>query len=329
MVERSHRYPSLEVVTDYLSGGVDGLVRVDGTREIDLVIRAHGSAIGVRAPADGPPPEVSGYASIEADCLDEQGVMWNQVLFHISGNLPELFPVVCGVIDQMIDDDSALADAVMHSIDALVDIVEGRSGLSMEARVGLFGELLAFLSIVGKADADRAVTAWKGPLKEEHDFGFGDVDVEVKTTTAEQRQHWISTLTQLVPSPGRPLLLLSLQITSGDGLSLPDLVDAVRTVSGHRRAEVDYLLNESGYRDKHADLYVQKYRLRSTPAFYLVSESFPAITPTRLSAVPAADHIVDVRYRLNLAGLVESEAPEAFGSFHAVKGEGNPPHVSQ
>jgi hypothetical protein len=68
--------------------------------------------------------------------------------------------------------------------------------------------------------------------------------------------------------------------------------------------ELNKSLEDYGYYDLHADLYIEDWRLRSAPAFYLVDDHFPALTTDRLfSVVPDAGRIIDLRYRLNVDGL--------------------------
>ena len=68
---------------------------------------------------------------------------------------------------------------------------------------------------------------------------MSEADLEVKTTTGERREHWISTTTQLVPTGDRPLYLLSIQLTAAAldaGHTLPSLIASARsTLATHVR----------------------------------------------------------------------------------------------
>jgi hypothetical protein len=167
------------------------------------------------------------------------------------------------------------------------------------------------VSLAAVVDAEVAVGAWRGPDREEHDFGLAEIDLEVKTTISEKRSHWINSLSQLAPSPGRPLFVLSIQLTtvgSEPGLSLPQIVAGARALPAAPMAQLNDRLDSAGYQDRHADLYLTRWRFRSEPAFFAVDGRFPALTLARIaSGVPSTERIEDVRYRIGLDGLSDHD----------------------
>jgi hypothetical protein len=151
--------------------------------------------------------------------------------------------------------------------------------------------------------------AWRGPFGEEHDFGT-DVDLEVKTTLSERREHWISTTTQLMPTGDRSLYLVSIQLTAAAldvGWTLPALVEFARGRLGSEATRLDNVLKGLGYRDRDADLYRSRWALRTMPAFYEIDATFPAVTQERLdSCIPTAERIKELRYRVDLTNMVSA-----------------------
>lgn len=252
-------------------------------------------------------PDLTGLANLNYSQDDVGGHMWHRLDLDYRDNLAEVYPVLCTILDRVQIKGESFALAVRSVLSGLGEILAGSGGLSAEKQIGLFGELIALLSLAAATDAENAVRAWRGADFEEHDFGLVDSDLEVKTTASEQRSHWISSLSQLLPSPSRPLFVTSIQLTAAGrepGLTLPELVAKARGLSEAPYSQLDDGLEAAGYFDRHADLYRVRWRLRSQPAFFAVDEHFPALTLARvLSSVPAAERIKDVRYRVDLDGL--------------------------
>ena len=123
----------------------------------------------------------------------------------------------------------------------------------------------------------------------------------------------ISSLTQMVPSPGRDLFLLSLQITTvgtdqEDAYGLATLVDesrATASTAGPETAKrLEDLLAGLKWRDEDRDLYMRRFRLRSEPVLVRVDDGFPRLVPDLL--VPLGElsaRILQVNYRIDVTGL--------------------------
>jgi hypothetical protein len=307
------RHVPYSVVEAYALDGLSGSFAVEGTpagriqlspadRVITLLVQATDNVAG---------PDLHGLANVDYDLEEEAGVMWHRLDVAYAENLAEVYPVLCAIADRVQLKQETFASAVRAALTGLQEILAGRGGLTPEKQVGLFGELTVLLSLALETSAAEAVEAWRGPDREEHDFGLANCDLEVKTTASEKRSHWINSLTQLSPSPGRMLFLLSLQLTAAGGepgLSLAELVDTATGFPGMPTEKLSNVLESSGYYARHADLYVTRWRLRSAPAFYLVDEQFPALTTNRVFAViPKGERIEDVRYRIGLDGLTDRE----------------------
>lgn len=222
--------------------------------------------------------------------------------------------MLCAIVDRIQIDGMAPAEAIRETLEQWRSVLAVRGRLSPEAEVGLFGELMmleAFVHVLG----EDALDAWRGAQREEHDFGLADIDIEIKTTSTERRAHWISSLTQLRPTPGRPLMLISLQITRGgqSGSTLGELVHGLKT----RFSAVDTLmghLDASEWDDEVADLFVERWILRTTPAVFRVVDGFPAITPEGLETLGVDKAITEVHYRLDLEGREPDPAAGALAA---------------
>lgn len=310
------RHTPFAALARYVSESVSGVFDVAGRPPGRILIAPRNNVVSmlVKVHDNAPGPTVRDLANLDYGLVDDAGAMWHRLDVIYGQNLAEVYAVLCAILDRVQLDNEPYGQAVESVLTGLSDILSGRGELSREQQIGLFGELLVLLALGRSTTRSAALQAWRGPKREEHDFGLATVDLEVKTTTAEQRSHWISSFTQLVPSPKRGLYLLSVQITSAgneSGLSLAELVDRARKAFGPQLPNFEKSLEASGYSERHSDLYQTRWSLRSTPLFYLVDSVFPALTSERVSAsVPNADHLKDVQYRLELDGL--SSAPPLF-----------------
>ena len=162
----------------------------------------------------------------------------------------------------------------------------GVQGLTIEAQIGLFGEL-SFLSdhLIDRLPAHDSVEAWKGPAGGNQDFDIGRRCVEVKSTTVIPPVFIsIANMTQLDDTLVDLLLLChtSLVLDGRNGESLPELVDRLRvTLHVQDVSALDDFnakLIEAGYLDSHRELYSDtRYRPRQI-TFFRVNEGFPRIT---------------------------------------------------
>ncbi|MCI0423409.1 MAG: PD-(D/E)XK motif protein, partial [Acidobacteria bacterium] len=157
-------------------------------------------------------------------------------------------------------------------------------GLGEDAQRGLFGELWFLRQyLIATVGAGGAVQSWKGPTKAVHDFQLREASVEVKTTISKQHTKMlISSERQLDTSTLKHLILfhLSVETSASGGVTLPTLVDQVRSgLSNHiqvRELFEDMLL-EAGYLDRHAVQYSQVfYHARTWHAFH-VRDGFPRL----------------------------------------------------
>lgn len=311
----SERHLRPEGLREYLAAGAPALVPIDGNPRCFLDIDPPRHRVAIQVPwSAGELPDLVAYRHFFAEVVVRQGGRWG--LFGVTGHdvLVDAYPVICAVADRVQLDRKPFGTAVRAVLESYHELLRGLGRLSEHEEVGLFGELMVLDNLIEGLGEATAVAAWRGAASEEHDFGLPTVDVEVKTTTGEARRHWVGTATQLEPTVGRPLWLMSVQLTSAGsgGRTLPELVDHVRAqlVDGSVRTALDQRLAKMRWRDDQAGLYHRRLRLRTNPAVYRIDDGFPAITPPRLATAGiATHHIAGLTYLLDLSGLAADSPP--------------------
>lgn len=316
----------------YLEAGNTGRLRVAGEPESYLIINPAERRLSIQVVVDGALPNCTRYENVDAVTIKQGGSTWNQ-LSVFSDHLEDLYPLLILILDRVQLGKQQFRPAVGDILNAYGSVLSQRSGLPLEKQLGLFGELLVLRHLLQSGTtperSEKTVGTWLGPTQAEHDFVLHHSDLEVKTTTAEQRQHWISSLSQLVPTVGRDLHLLSLQITSAGtdgGESLPELVEGIRHLSEMTTSAVsafDAKLHGNGYHDQDQELYTGRWRLRTNPAIFLIDDAFPTLRKTEPPA-PEWEHIVEARYLLDLTHLSTCGVPHALAGFTEPTPSGGP-----
>jgi hypothetical protein len=161
-------------------------------------------------------------------------------------------------------------------------------GLCEEAQRGLWGELQFLRDRLLPALGALAVAGWKGPELAHQDFQFEGGAIEVKTTLARRPQVVRITNERQLDDASWPLLLLhvtALDVREGGGESLPDLVQALRSVLAGDPAMRE-LLEEGllgiGYLDAHADRYRDRGYLVRAETSLEIGKGFPRIVEADL-----------------------------------------------
>lgn len=319
--ELAHLTP--ETLAEYFRAGAVTVHPMGTEPPCRLRIDPAGETLDLFVPARGPQPDVTAMARMDIDTVDLDGTECFQLRVDAQGMHHEAYSVLASIVDDMREGRSFLT-ATSNALHAYRELLNRRRGLTPERQQGLIGELLVLREVRAVAGPDVALRSWLGPDAEQHDFGFPTFDAEVKTTTSEGRSHVIGSVTQLQPSVGRPLWLVSVQLTragaSGGGIALADLVGELRTAFGAGNDRLLDHLRSLGWRDIDADLYRTRYILRSTPAAHVVDDDFPALTRARLDAiVPRPELVGDVSYRVDVTTLEAGVPPEPLATF--VQGE--------
>lgn len=316
------RHLTREGLEQYMAAGVPAVVDVSGTPDSVLLIDPADGTVAIRVDRQaGDAPDLEFFKHFVASTLSWQGRQWVEIRVAKGVDPFEAYPVLCAVLDRVQLEGNMTAPAVLRTLENYRELLAGLDRLSDEAETGLFGELLVLEHLIGVYGASIAVDAWCGPSAAEHDFCLPDYDLEVKTTTAEARHHWINDLAQLVPSPHRSLLLLSIQLTAGGaaGLRLPNLIDRLRAaLPPDQRQRVDEALRGTyHWNASQSSIYRRVFRLRSVPGAYVVDAAFPAITPNTLAAAGLdGARFKKVRYQLDLSGLTSK--PDTVDQLHTI-----------
>lgn len=312
----SPRHLQREGLQEYIAAGVPARIPLEGEPAAFLVIDPPEERISVRVPWEGDEfPDLTGYRHLSGGHVTSGGTSWFE--FAVTGNeyLLDAYPILCAVADRVQLEHLSVSSAIAQVLDTYHELLGSIGRLSEDQEVGLYGELLVLEHLVAVMGAEAAVRSWRGPSAEEHDFGLAAADVEVKSTTRETRRHWIGTVTQLQPTTGRPLWVISIQVTSAGigGRTLPQLVDELRSriTDGDVRTAFEQRLSSMRWNDAHAPLYRRSFRLRTTPTAYTVEGRFPAVTMSTLSraGVPT-ERILQVAYQIDLTGLSSGVGPD-------------------
>ncbi|MEU2689129.1 PD-(D/E)XK motif protein [Streptomyces hygroscopicus] len=236
--------------------------------------------------------------------------------------LRDFHDLLCAVADRVVDRGRAPDQAFSETVQAWRALLDRPRATSLEKRIGLMGELVMLTAIAASHGWQTAAESWRGSYGEEHDFGLPSYDIEVKTTSAEERSHTIHGLSQLTPSADRPLWLVSLQLTRGGahGRTFTQCVSSVREqladhTTGAAVETLDERLAAVSQPDAANSLPAddERWSLRSEPLVLMVDEHVPRLDHSLLRGLPpeAAARISHVDYNINVTGLPAAPAPPA------------------
>jgi hypothetical protein len=314
-VNRDLRHLPEALLDDFIKSRPRAAVRIPGVPEIQLVFPSGaGGAIALRVAWDGAAvPDLAAYEHLSADVVRTGSRAWAELLIDDPDVFRRALPVVWRITDRIQLEQHSFARAVVDTLADFRELLESAAALSADREVGLFGELTVLRCLLSAADGTQAVAAWRGPNSDEHDFDLGNGDLEVKTTTSERRIHWIGSLSQLEPSPGRPLWVLSVQVTTGlaESVSVSGLVGELRS----RLAETDLdafekKLYAAGWRDNYSARPMRGFTLRSRPLLLPVNADFPALTLKRMAAVDVPlSRLREISYSVDVDGLAQELRP--------------------
>lgn len=307
-----------ETLEAYFRAGVPTEHRLSDAPPATLQIEPDRRILRLRTPASDSPAEVGAYDRIRFDIIEEPGTpgIWFELTVEAEGMEYEAYSLLVSVVDGLAAGRpfrSSVDEALAH----LRELLARRSRLSDEQELGLYGELCVLLHLVRAIGEEAATAAWLGPEGGEHDFILPDADVEVKTTRSEARIHTINNATQLTPAPGRPLYLLSIQLTQAgaalQGKTLPQCIAKVRGALQRSTRVFDDRLRAIGWRDTDSlTLYTRRFLPRSAPRSYRVDADFPAITSDGLAAIiRRPELVVGIAYRIDVSGIQPSTPPAA------------------
>jgi hypothetical protein len=315
MTAAADRHLSADSFADYLRRPAPHDHPIFGEPRLILFIDPPNGRIGLRGPAaHNETPHPTGLEHVSVRAVHHDQLRMIEISVNDSRVFEDAYPVLRGVADRVQLDGRTMTDALTQTLRRLGHLLRPEETLSRQVETGLLGELCLFAGFAPSVGTVTTLAAWRGGQAEEHDYGFADLDIEVKTTTSERRAHWISALSQLVPTGSRPLWLVSFQITKAGagGRTLAELIAHIRglcTGDADRRT-LDDLLHAAGWRERYITTCDQRWRLRTPPAVYAVTAGFPRLTPDMLQAAGVDEaHVTDVTYRLELTGRPADPPP--------------------
>ena len=176
-------------------------------------------------------------------------------------------------------------------------------GLNSEQQVGLYGELF-FIKRLMESDInhDAIIQSWLGTSGSNHDFSFGKISIEIKTTRANYPTLKITNELQLDILGLDHLFVVLLAVDVREALTdtLTSIIADIQYYLANNRSILNLFnqkLQEVGYFKDHEDQYKKtSYHLRDY-IIYKVTEGFPRID----RAVLGTDSIFNVSYQINLA----------------------------
>lgn len=310
---QSQRHLTTPVLMEHWASGVPVAIPIAGNPALRLRIDAPNSRLTLRAPLpSGLEAPVNTLAHVAIDTLLEEGVRYIEISTTDARLVVDGYAMLMAVADRMQIDGIDPLSALEQTLTTWESILTNRIRMSTQVEVGLFGELLVVQALLETGAA--GASAWRGGLSEEHDFGFADADVEVKTTSGEKRRHWIHGLTQMVETGETPLWLVSVQVTrggQGQGQLLPTLIDQVLTMAkGQDRDRVAKNLAVAGWAEEQRDLFTEPWRLRTVPLALRVDDGLPRLTPRILSKAGIdTQPLLRVDYEVEMTGRAASPDP--------------------
>jgi hypothetical protein len=316
------RHISWETLQQLIKSGSPIRIGIEGKPPLQIMMESGSSALSLLIPASS----VENLpVTILAAIIVEQIMVEEKPYVRLTTRQRPLYKEFYSLLTQIADSiqlDKAPADSAIATVlENWHQLLREVSILSTDQQVGLMGELWLLMRLIS-VSGPSAIDSWTGPLREPHDFRFGEVEVEVKSTRGKARNHVINGLEQLKPSEGLTLYLLSLQFeqaNTGDITTLPAMVRETRTrlTPLHSSAlSFNKLIADCwGYREDDELHYATKYRMRSKPLLVKIDAACPALTLEAIGTAvgPEALHrIGDVQYTLNVEGLGSLDGTKQF-----------------
>jgi hypothetical protein len=258
-------------------------------------------------------PQGQGFqvGRIESNSVPDRRI-WVSLLRLPAGSI-EMFERMAEDIVRTVHSHSSVSEEHIfqifsNRIKAWQDFMDKGSGnvLSAEAETGLFGELTILDEFLFNGiPLNISIQSWVGPADGIHDFVFGSVGIEVKTTVSKgEFIARIGSLEQLDSSLVHSLFLAGVRLLNSDiGLTLPEKIYNIRKhFDDNPIAQniFDCRLIQAGYMDFFSERYTRRFRNLNN-IWYQVDNAFPKLTKENIP-----QGIVRAKYDLDL-NLVPSQ----------------------
>ena len=258
-------------------------------------------------PADITPEEDQRSAGVQLvlRTLSDGGAQHRFVaLLCLRPRLTEVFATLADEVLARLATAQKRPDAVCRQVlDDWRELLERElnQGLSLEKRVGLFGELWVLRQVA--AISHKAVNCWVGPTGARHDFMIADLALEIKASSSRRgRFAEIHGVDQLEPYPGTELYLcfVRLERVPAGGQSIPDVVGEI-LASGVSSSELWKRLWLVGYDETQADQEAAERFRVVEERYYLVGPEFPRIIPASFVGERAPSGVTKLTYEIDLS----------------------------
>lgn len=295
----------------YLSSTAPARIPVLSKPKSEIIAEPEVGRIALRIWTDEPPISIKTPRAIDARyvLIDRRRAL--EISTTDRSLYRPFFNLILTVCDGLASQQSSAAAALEVALADFRQLLANRRVMSEQEIQGLFGELWTLQQLTAVNGA-RSITAWTGPLRLSHDFRYGNTELEVKTTSSAAQYHRINGITQLTPSVGCSLYLISIQVQEtgpGAGKTVPELVESVEAsvMSDARQlAEFRDRLAATGYRKEESDYYNTRWAFREQPKAVFIDKDFPCLTQTKLEQIVGLKHvsrISDIEYALDVSGL--------------------------
>lgn len=303
----------------YVQSGLDTTFRMNGVGgpRIDYVVLNKDIELRVELSAGQHAP-TSKHPMILVEEVTVEGTRTARLRTADPTLQRDFHDMITAVAERMATRGQSLEQALAETLRKWNALLREPRSLLQSRQIGLLGELAVLSALADDEQVGwaTAVGAWVGPTDEEHDFALADYDVEVKTTSATRSVHAIHGLGQLTPKQGRPLWLVSIQVTRGGnaGITLCDMIEIVRekltSHAPHRVTDLDDLLADASLDSRNAD--EERWVLASAPRVFSVRNDFPRLDESLLAGLSPTNRsrIDQIGYRVDLTGLTpDADSP--------------------
>jgi hypothetical protein len=247
-------------------------------------------------------PVKSGSKRLALICIELSAIEYRD-FFHSLGE------DICNILTKITDPQSAIHELHSRLYRWQEFLRKNRpEGLSTDAQVGLFGELLILESLfLQELNPVVAINGWRGCKKAHQDFQYPDLALETKTTrsTIPDTIH-ISNIQQLDDEGINDMFLAVVWVHQNQtaGLTLSEKIDVLRSnLIDPALSLFDEGLIEVGFLDSHRELYKrQRYQLRDV-RYYEIRDEFPRLTRNQIT-----DGVKDVNYQISIDACLPYKA---------------------